>query len=58
MQAQSRQPTGLTTSLPSASDLQKVSPALERYQRTTLFGDLWNRPDLAPRDRSVVTLAT
>jgi 4-carboxymuconolactone decarboxylase len=34
-----------------------VSPALERYMRETLFGDLWKRPDLDPRDRSIVTLA-
>jgi 4-carboxymuconolactone decarboxylase len=34
-----------------------VSPALDRYQQTTLLGDLWNRPDLGPRDRSIVTLA-
>jgi 4-carboxymuconolactone decarboxylase len=25
--------------------------------RATLFGDLWNRPNLSPRDRSIVTLA-
>ena len=25
--------------------------------RAPLFGDLWNRPDLSPRDRSIVTLA-
>lgn len=37
--------------------IQRVSPALERYQRDTLFGDLWKRPDLSARDRSIVTLA-
>jgi 4-carboxymuconolactone decarboxylase len=39
------------------SDIQKVSPALERYMRATLFGDLWKRPNLSSRDRSIVTLA-
>jgi 4-carboxymuconolactone decarboxylase len=34
-----------------------VSPALERYERDTVFGNLWRRPDLSPRDRSIVTLA-
>jgi 4-carboxymuconolactone decarboxylase len=34
-----------------------VSPALERYTQDTVRGDLWKRPDLAPRDRSIVTLA-
>jgi 4-carboxymuconolactone decarboxylase len=27
------------------------------YTRETLFRDLWLRPDLAPRDRSLVTIA-
>jgi 4-carboxymuconolactone decarboxylase len=45
------------TSRPDARELQGVSPALERYRQTTLFGNLWRRPDLSPRDRSIVTLA-
>jgi 4-carboxymuconolactone decarboxylase len=40
-----------------ASDLQSVSPALEKYAESVLLGDLWKRPDLSPRDRSIVTLA-
>jgi 4-carboxymuconolactone decarboxylase len=39
------------------SDVRMVSPALERYIQGILFGDLWTRPDLSPRDRSIVTLA-
>ena len=46
-----------STSMQAVSDVQNVSPALERYQRATLFGDLWKRPDLPARDRSIVTLA-
>jgi 4-carboxymuconolactone decarboxylase len=49
--------TSSSTSTQTVSDVQNVSPALERYMRATLFGDLWNRPNLAPRDRSIVTLA-
>lgn len=34
-----------------------ISPALERYAHQTVHGDLWKRPGLSPRDRSIVTLA-
>src|SRR5258708_28307672 len=39
------------------SDLQIVSPALDKYTKAALLGDLWKRPQLSPRDRSIVTLA-
>src|SRR4051794_10421984 len=42
---------------PTSEDIRAVSPALERYMQVTLQGDLWNRPGLTPRDRSLVTLA-
>ena len=38
-------------------DVRTVAPALEKYAQGTLLGDLWKRPGLAPRDRSIVTLA-
>lgn len=41
----------------AADDLRSVSPALEKYTEDTITGDLWKRPDLSPRDRSVVTAA-
>ena len=47
--------TARTTSM--IDDIHAVSPALERYTKDRLFGDLWKRPDLSPRDRSIVTLA-
>ena len=47
----------MSTSMQTLSDVQAVSPALGRYMEETLFGDLWTRPDLSPRDRSIVTLA-
>lgn len=36
--------------------LDTVSPALERYTNDVVLGDLWKRPQLSARDRSVVTL--
>jgi 4-carboxymuconolactone decarboxylase len=44
--------------VPTLADMRRVSPALEQYTQGTLLGDLWKRPDLSPRDRSIVTLAT
>jgi 4-carboxymuconolactone decarboxylase len=32
-------------------------PALVRYTTSVLFGDVWRRANLAPRDRSLVTIA-
>ena len=45
------------TSGPPSPDVRSVSPALERYKQDIVEGDLWQRPDLSPRDRSAVTLA-
>lgn len=39
------------------SDIRAVSPALGKYAQTIVLGELWNRPGLSPRDRSVVTIA-
>lgn len=41
----------------SLEDVRSVAPALERYTQETLYGDVWNRPGLSRRDRSIVTLA-
>jgi 4-carboxymuconolactone decarboxylase len=35
----------------------KVAPGLVQNTTEVLFGDLWLRPDLAPRDRSLVTVS-
>ncbi len=45
------------TSMMSNEDLAAVSPALERYRREALQASLWKRPQLSPRDRSIVTIA-
>ena len=38
-------------------DVRRVAPTLDKYGAGTLLGDVWKRPGLAPRDRSIVTLA-
>jgi 4-carboxymuconolactone decarboxylase len=35
----------------------KVAPGVVQYTTEILFRDLWLRPDLAPRDRSLVTIS-
>jgi len=42
---------------PSREDVQMVAPALNKYTQDRLLGDVWKRPGLSRRDRSVVTLA-
>jgi 4-carboxymuconolactone decarboxylase len=42
---------------PTPDDIRAVSPALERYLKRTLQDDLWKRPGLTPRDRSLVTIS-
>src|SRR3954462_7135402 len=40
-----------------ADELSNVAPALEKYTQDRLLGEVWKRPQLSPRDRSIVTLA-
>jgi 4-carboxymuconolactone decarboxylase len=35
-----------------------IAPALASYTDNVLFGDVWKRPGLSPRDRSLVTVTT
>ncbi len=61
--ARSEQTKGASMSTaPSASptleDIRAVSPALESYARGAVQNDLWRRPGLTPRDRSIATVAT
>jgi 4-carboxymuconolactone decarboxylase len=46
-------PTPMTT----FENVQTVAPALEKYAQGVLLGDLWKRPGLSTRDRSIVTVA-
>jgi 4-carboxymuconolactone decarboxylase len=52
--------TKQSNALPSVlsyDDVRAVSPALEHYTKGPLLDALWKRPELSPRDRSVVTVA-
>jgi 4-carboxymuconolactone decarboxylase len=42
--------------MPAIQDITPVAPALEKYAQGPL-ADLWKRPGLTPRDRSIVTVA-
>lgn len=46
-----------TSEAASTEALSRVSPALANYQRQKLQADLWQRPALSPRDRSMITVA-
>jgi 4-carboxymuconolactone decarboxylase len=48
-----------TTDQPSGAERMfgDFAPALVSYTDDTLFGDVWARPQLSPRDRSLVTVA-
>ncbi|MBT3068082.1 carboxymuconolactone decarboxylase family protein [Rhodoferax sp. U11-2br] len=39
-------------------DVKIVAPQLDTYTRELLFGDVWKRKELSPRDRSLVTLSS
>jgi 4-carboxymuconolactone decarboxylase len=56
-QAQERKTVSAQASMPSREDVQKVAPALDRYTQERLLGDVWKRPGLNTRDRSIVTVA-
>src|SRR6266542_2545957 len=47
---------------PEASPVRRpfadTAPALQGYTDTVLFGDVWERPGLSKRDRSLITVAT
>lgn len=38
-------------------DLMKAAPALARFKQDVVMADLWKRPQLSPRDRSIVTVS-
>ncbi len=49
---QAQAPTG-----PSGALQQKIAPGLATLTDEVLFGDVWRRPELSPRDRSLVTIS-
>ena len=50
-------PGALAQETKMQEDVRAVAPALESYTQNTVRGDLWKRPELSTRDRSLVTLA-
>jgi 4-carboxymuconolactone decarboxylase len=38
-------------------DVRMVTPALDQYTQDRLLGDVWKRPGLSSRDRSIITLS-
>ncbi len=56
-QGQQGRAPAASDAVPVAVELDQVAPALGRYRQEALLGNLWRRPDLSPRDRSIVTVA-
>lgn len=46
------------TPAPRKSPFGDIAPALGGYTDNVLFGDVWKRPQLSPRDRSLVTVSS
>jgi 4-carboxymuconolactone decarboxylase len=44
------------SSRPSGALQQEIAPGLATLTDDVLFGDVWKRPELSPRDRSLVTI--
>lgn len=52
------QPSASSTSSSTSSDfLKAVVPPLAAYTDSLLFGEVWARPGLPPRERSLITVA-
>jgi len=49
----------MTTSQPRrpASAMSQIAPKLSLVTDEVLFGDIWERPELSKRDRSLITVA-
>ncbi len=44
-------------STPARGPYADVAPALDEITRQVLFGDVWERPGLSKRDRSLIAVA-
>jgi 4-carboxymuconolactone decarboxylase len=44
--------------IPPRNPFADIAPALADYTDRVLFGDVWKRPGLSPRDRSLITVAS
>lgn len=58
MAAAHGQEGGAMSTVPAMADVNAVSPALGLYTQKLLLNELWQRPELSPRDRSIATLST
>ena len=47
-----------TKTAPASGPFADVAPALDRLTQQVLFGEVWERPGLSKRDRSLITVAT
>ena len=47
----------ISKSILTREDVRMVAPALDKYTQDRLLGDVWKRPSLVPRDRSIITLS-
>jgi 4-carboxymuconolactone decarboxylase len=56
-QSQERNAMSSAQSGATRDAVQMVAPALGKYAQDKLVGDVWKRPGLSARDRSIVTLA-
>jgi 4-carboxymuconolactone decarboxylase len=50
--------TMTNTQAPRKSPFGDIATALGDYTDNVLFGDVWKRPQLSPRDRSLVTVSS
>src|SRR4051794_35718714 len=55
--AQADQIEPAQSSKPKLEGVRVVAPALEKYTQDRLLGEVWKRPGLSARDRSIVTFA-
>ncbi len=46
------------TKTPMRAPWSDIAPRLTEISDTVLFDDVWQRPGLSPRDRSLITVAT
>jgi 4-carboxymuconolactone decarboxylase len=56
-QAEETKAMPTSESMLTREDVRMVAPALDKYTQDRLHSEVWKRPDLAPRDRSIITIA-
>ncbi len=54
--SQTSSPAAAPGARPSGPVQQRVAPGMAALTDDVLYGDVWKRPDLSPRDRSLVTV--